>query len=299
MWQTLHWDKWFDDPQQGDDDPLPSDPLLPFHHDTEKHLWSSDKARRWKELGYQYDDLVPRHGVIEGSPQYLNDLRKHINELYPSTSKLVQSTPGYTSPEETFHDYLINVVYDRYALKGRAYAILFFIGEPPEHLSSYRESQNFVGAVYTFSAPVRGEDGSVACDNCAQQSSQGVLSRAQIPITIPLIVGAAPVGGPQSEQTPTIPTQPTPGYALEPEAVAEVLRVGLDWRFVALGGTEIEKEKFKTFEVAVYHGRGTHPSTADELPTYGGYEKLRKATETKYQGSGNPDGPPSLMGTKS
>ncbi|KAL2038420.1 hypothetical protein N7G274_008759 [Stereocaulon virgatum] len=72
MWQTLDWDKWFDAHQK--DDPLPSDPLLPFHTDTEKHPWSSDRARSWIKLGYQYDDLVPQHGVTEGSPQYLNDL---------------------------------------------------------------------------------------------------------------------------------------------------------------------------------------------------------------------------------
>ena len=199
MWQTLNPNMWFDNPQKGDDppataDPLPSDPLLPFHYDTDKHLWTSDRARSWKDLGYQYDDLVPKSHTPEGSDKYLKDLREHINELYPGASSCIQETPWYSLPDESFdfNDYIINVVYDRYALKGRAYTIPFFIGEPPEPLSNYRGSESFMGAVYTFSAPVIGEDGSVACDNCAQQSSRGVLSKAQIPITIPLILEWAP-----------------------------------------------------------------------------------------------------------
>ncbi|KAL2052351.1 hypothetical protein ABVK25_007510 [Lepraria finkii] len=103
---------------------------------------------------------------------------------------MVQGTPGYTWPNEEFNDYIINVIYDRYALKRRAYATLFFIGKPPKRLSNYRESEKFVGAVYTFSAPIVGEDGSIACDNCAQQSSQGVLSKDQIPITVSLLAAA-------------------------------------------------------------------------------------------------------------
>ncbi|KAK3169334.1 hypothetical protein OEA41_008717 [Lepraria neglecta] len=61
------------------------------------------------ELGYQYDDLVPQPNTPEDSPKYLEDLRKHIKELS------VQGTPGYTLPNEKFNDYIINVIYDRYA----------------------------------------------------------------------------------------------------------------------------------------------------------------------------------------
>ena len=288
---------WFDDPQKGKDppataDPLPSDPLLPFHYDTEKHLWSSDRARCWKELGYQYDDLVPQPNTPEDSPKYLEDLRKHIKELYPSTSSIVQGTPGYTLPNEKFNDYIINVIYDRYALKGRAYAILFFIGKPPERLSSYRESENFVGAVYTFSAPVIGEDGSTACDNCAQQSSQGVLSKAQIPITVPLLA-AAPLHAPIHAGDP--PQVPIPGIglgALDPRPVESILHdpvEGLQWKFVALGGTEIEAEKFPNTEIAVLHGYGSHPVEDDQMPEYHKYKILKRAVKNRYLGFGHDD----------
>ena len=122
----------------------------------------------------------------------LIELRGYVNEIYRSASSIVRKSPDCTLPgTDDFHDYIINVVYDCYALGGLAYSILFFIGKPPENLSTYRQSDNFLGAVYTFSNPVNNADGSVACENCAQQSSAKVLSKAQIPITLPLLSKAA------------------------------------------------------------------------------------------------------------
>lgn len=165
-----------------------------------------------------------------------------IKELYPTTSSIVQGTPGYTWPNEKFNDYIINVIYDRYALKRRAYAILFFIGKPPKRLSNYCESENFVGAVYTFSAPIVGEDGSIACDNCAQQSSQRVLSKAQIPIMVSLLA-AAPLHVPiHAGDSPQVPIPGIGLGALDQRLVESILHdpvEGLQWKFVGLGGTEI------------------------------------------------------------
>ena len=127
---------WLDRPQRGD--PASNALLLPFHYDTGKHTWCSDRARSWETLNYQHDDLVPQPNTPEDSPKYLEGLLQHIKELHPSTSSIIQRTAGYALPDEKFHDYIINVIYDRYALNCRAYAILFFIGKPPKALSSYR-----------------------------------------------------------------------------------------------------------------------------------------------------------------
>lgn len=188
---------------------------------------------------------------------------------------------------ETFDDYIINVVYDRYALKGRAYSILFFIGNPAKALSQYRSSDNFVGEVYTFSAPVATRDGSTACNNCAKQMSEKVLSKAQIPLTLPLHAKASQtqVEGPPEAGTPVL----QPG-ALDRHTVESFLgdeREGLPWEFVEIGGFRRKPKDFPHTQIAVLHGTGTHPRRHEHLPRYGGYSKLKKATENQYLGFGH------------
>lgn len=51
---------------------------------------------------------------------------------------------------------------EKSTLKGRAYAILWCIVDPPKALCQYRESDGVVGAVFTFSIPVEINDSSTA-----------------------------------------------------------------------------------------------------------------------------------------
>ena len=288
IWQTLYWDKWFDRPRYGD--PSPDSPLLPFHDDAKNNKWNSTKCRDWKQLNYDYDDLVPQGGPVANETKYFEDVRARIKRLYPGTSDRIKDTAGYTSHDNKFHDYIINVTYDRYALNGRAYAILFFIGELPEDLSQYRGSDSFVGAVYTFSSPVETDDGSVACANCAEQMSEKELSKAQIAITLPLlaIAGQGREGGPSEGA----PEGAVPGVglgALDPETTEPFLRVGLQWKFVEIGGIEQEPINFPDTVVKVMHGTGSHASEGDHLPRYQGYKQITGATSNKFLGAGHDD----------
>lgn len=283
---------WFDSPQDGD--PSPTDPLLPFHYDTNKSRWFSDKCRDWTQLKYQYDDLVPKPDAInpDGSinqERYIQDLRAYINTIYPSTSQIVQTTPGYTLDDRKFNDYVINVIYDRYALKGRAYAILFFLGDPPQTLSSYRQHKNYVGQVYTFSAPIE-VDGAIACSNCAKQKSSKILSKAHIPLTLQLLARARP----QSQQAGAaaqVPLSiPSVGLgALDRDPVEIILEHELKWVFVEIGGRRHDARDFPDTEVAVLHGHGQHAAEPHQLPSYAGYKKLERATRGKLTGSGHPE----------
>lgn len=283
---------WFDKPQKGD--PTPTDPLLPFHYDAERSRWYSDKCRDWKQLNYQYDDLLPKPDAInpDGSvnqQRYAQDLRTYINTIYPSTSQVLQNTPGYELDDHKFNDYVINIIYDRYALKGRAYAILFFIGDPPQALSTYRQHENFIGQVYTFSAPIE-VDGAIACGNCAKQKAGKVLSKAHIPITLHLLAKARsqslPAGG--AAQAPL--GIPDVGLGrLDPEPVEKILEKQLNWVFVEIGGRRHDPTDFPDTEVAVLHGHGQHAVDSHHLPMYAGYRRLLKATKDKKTGSGHPE----------
>ena len=286
MWQTLNWNMWFDNPKSGD--PAPSQALPPFHHDTQNGSWTSDMGRDWRLSNYQYDDLKD---MPPGEPtaEFQALLRQHINELYPSTSSIVAST-DYTLADHTFYDYVINVVYDRYALNGRAYSILFYIGEPTKDFSASKSDPNFVGAVYTFSAPFVSASGKITCDNCGRQQAAKALSKAQIPLTLPLIRRTRLI----SDGYSTIPA--TLLGPLKPDKVEQVLHHGLKWYFVALGGREVELSKFPDTEVAVLQGTGKHPVADHIMPRYTDYTKLTDATKNKPLGYGHRIGPNDLIG---
>lgn len=142
----------------------------------------------------------------EPTPEFQALLQQHINELYPSTSSIAAPT-GYTLANDTFYDYVINVVYNRYALNGRAYSILFYIGEPTKDFSASKSNPNFVGAIYTFSAPLVSASGRITCNNCGRQQAAKALLKAPIPLTLPLIRKATPISADYST-IPAIPLGP-------------------------------------------------------------------------------------------
>jgi len=240
-------------------------------------------------MNYQYDDLVPAAGAKNpdgtvNQERYLRDLRAHVDQIYPSTSTVVRDIPGYLSQDNKFDDYLINVIYDRYALNGRAYSILFFLGDPPQSLSGYRDHENFVGIVYTFSTPVVDANGNANCGSCANQKASKVLSKAQIPLTLPLLAklsthpatGATPIGN------------------VDPATVELILSRLLQWKFVQLGGTEKPAGDFPNTEIAVLRGEGSGASSTPSEGLRGaprgfrGYKKLRTATRDNLLGYGHP-----------
>ncbi|EXK32645.1 hypothetical protein FOMG_11529 [Fusarium oxysporum f. sp. melonis 26406] len=199
IWQCLNPKLWFDNGQSGDSDTTgatassvtddkETDPLEPFHKkydDPEKEVWTAQACRDWTELNYQYDDLA----------EFQRELRSHINTIYPGTGHLIESmetssnTPDGLRPSQhqngLWKDYIINVVYDRYALDGLSYTIQFVIGGPPGEDTTNFEKHNYVGHVYSFGGRHSTSEGS--CRNCKRQAEAQVLSCAQVTLTIHLL----------------------------------------------------------------------------------------------------------------
>ncbi|KAF8534625.1 common central domain of tyrosinase-domain-containing protein [Trichophaea hybrida] len=182
IWQTLNPDKWFDQPLSGD--PQPTDVLQPFHIDTKGTTYNSNMIRDWKALGYQYDTLMPPLHVLDATGQldrdsYLSHLKRHLNERYSNKEK---DRPGNIDGHK--NDYIINIIYDRYALNGKAYTIHFFLGDADGEVVPLSKHHNHIGSVYTFSSrlEINGND-IPGCDNCKKQKSRGTLSTAQVPLT--------------------------------------------------------------------------------------------------------------------
>ncbi|KAF6521758.1 hypothetical protein HZS61_013286 [Fusarium oxysporum f. sp. conglutinans] len=271
VWQCLNPKLWFDNGQSGDSDTAgmtassvtddkETDPLEPFHkkdNDPEKEVWTAQACRDWTELNYQYDDLaevaertIRKYGrFISG--EFQRELRSHIDTIYPGTGHLIESmetssnTPDGLRPSQhqngLWKDYIINVVYDRYALDGLSYTIQFFIGGPPGEDTTNFEKHNYVGHVYSFGGRQSTSEGS--CRNCKRQAEAQVLSCAQVTLTIHLLHRIRDY---------------VPDHSFE--GVEEYLRRYLWWRVVKYGGEVVSEEgfkrKFSKLQISVLRGTG-------------------------------------------
>ncbi|KAJ5812716.1 Di-copper centre-containing protein [Penicillium robsamsonii] len=171
MWQMLHWEKWFDD----DHSKLTrNNELAPFHR-TEKEFWKSDDVQDWRKLGYEYEILKGRTHSCEDDQK---KIQGNIATLYGNHTK--DLFDGLPKQDDRQDDFVITVIYDKYALNGGAYKINLFL----EGAKNFRgpESEGFVASIYNFS----GSLASGACGNCQQQKADGVKCIAQVPATVPI-----------------------------------------------------------------------------------------------------------------
>jgi tyrosinase len=320
IWQSLYWDLWWDQREPGGDhvrDDDPDDFLQPFHTkdngDLTKDVWTATKCKDWTKLNYHYDDLMllTKNALLPDGTldeeKYKMDLHLYINNVYPSTKALVQAirnsdvpTPEGLAPDtsnadernEEWKDYIINVVYDRYALDGRAYTIEFYLGGPPGKPETHFARENYVGQVYTFGGGARNLEAS--CSNCKTQAEKGILSCGQVPLTIQLL----------HHSLDDVHEHSIKDF----NGVEEYLTKNLSWRFVQLGGGEVNPSKFSETRVQVLRGVGkprsveatpalTHalrvanlaptarePADYALTPVYGDYEPLPEVTRGKPWG---------------
>lgn len=314
MWQCLNWDVWFDTGPETDNGDGPTTPLQPFHTkdggDPKSDVWTADQCRDWTQLNYQYDDIwfvAQRNAGLDGTldeTAFKAALQDHINLTYPGTGNMMTSLFSRSISEDLpcsgdalsclpatigWSDYAINVVYDRYALQGTSYTIEFYLGRRPSTSASSQKDSDLVGKVYTFSGGERSAS-TAACGNCKKQTEMGVLSCAQVPLTIPLYQHVI---------------EQYPGFAVEgisDTAVEQYLKDHLHWRFVQIGGSIVGPERFPKTRIKVLrgfgkfrimdsndHGRNVSPSdggslSGDSMATYGGYTPLPAVTDGKPWG---------------
>lgn len=243
-------------------------------------------------MSYQYDNLIPKPDVIILGKDVLDEeeykihLREHIKAIYPIAQKYWKAifekknrdeNKDFFGPtdtkHETWNDYVINVVYDRYALNGSSYSIQFWPGGDGEHPeTTFRDEENLIGQVYSFA----GMDPSVEpCSNCASQKDEKVLSRAQVLLTIPIISQALDHRFRYIETTRI-------------ESVIGYLRDHFQWKFVQIGGIERPAKQFPNTKISVLRGIGKPQTAPDDKtdipPIYAEYQILHKVTEKKAYG---------------
>lgn len=242
-------------------------------------------ARYRKNLNYDYDDLAWAEDLdsdkTRDKVEYLQRLREHIDHLYPHAPEVVCQAPEPVQ-NGTFDDYIINVVYDRHALKGRGYSIVFYLEDFPV---DSKQKPIHLGTIDSFSAPVS------RCPNCKKQQEKRVLSRAQVPLTTALHNISQISASGQAFLTSE--------GGLNPDAVASMLHRHLQWQYVELGGRVRPKSHFPDTIVTVFKGLGVARSpdprkatcaSDPNAPAYGGYQKLATSSGCPVAGGGDRGG---------
>ncbi|WXC64954.1 hypothetical protein SNK03_010763 [Fusarium graminearum] len=190
-------------------------------------------------------------------PKFQKLLQAYIHKTYPCTEHLLRGIkdnqhvhiPAGLTPDvpniddNSWKDYIINVKYDRYALGGQSYTIKFYLGGPIDEAVTHFEPQNFVGSVYTFGGGSRKTRDS--CANCKTQADAGVLSCAQVPLTIQLL----------HHTIDCVRDHPITKF----DDVEKYLELHLRWKFFGFGGIEVDEEDLDPFhktQVTVLRGVG-------------------------------------------
>lgn len=284
IWQAIYPTKWFDGPKEADT-VGPTSGLVPFFDKSGTRCLTSNEVRDHRQLGYDYADLVPKGESWDGSQivveKYSLQTSLCIKHFYPSTASIVsrdEGIPGvFTEDEGFFHDYIITVLYDDQALKGRSYTINFYLGAPAGKDSNDRnETDNFAGCVSTFAS-------NHLCQNDSRERESSSLCGARILLTSRLVK--------RFKRDITLLIRRTSAKNAEstlldinPENVGEYLKRNLTWEYRSNAGHLLDAVNFPRTKVAVLSGKGTKFTKDLPMPSYDDYKILYGATNGKPGG---------------
>ncbi|KAK4694655.1 hypothetical protein P7C71_g2972, partial [Lecanoromycetidae sp. Uapishka_2] len=234
------------------------DPIFWLHHS-----WTSELTRSWTDYGYQYDDLSfpPNPDGTSAAQTSLEELRKSINKRYGVTRRRVldaqQDIAGLKN------DYIVNIVYDRFAFNGSPYTIHLFLGQPESNKAIH------LGSVYNFNSRALAESG--ACANCEEQRTTQVLSKASVPITTALLKQA------QNEENREY-------GSLHGDSTENYLEKHLTWRVTTPSGPVSAETHIPGLKVFAMKGLADHFQDDTKLSQFHSYKRIKNATKDKVNG---------------
>ncbi|KAI1105912.1 Di-copper centre-containing protein [Jackrogersella minutella] len=308
IWQVLHDNSWFDGTDPRDEDlgtfsisfghkDKPTDTLRPFHKDQHGNYWTSDDVREVTALGYTYPGLekwlYTTNGVYD-KQKHLKALKKTLNNNYNSDWSAQQKAKITAGPDQpngpplrslstlpakpvdlTTHDYVVNVLYEKFALNGNKFIIHIFVGKVPDEVP-YQWNTTQVGQVANFSTEPgsmgTSEDG---CQNCRAQQADHSESTGRVVLTNALITRwknqiehEAPGSGPSRLGS------------MHPRDVVRFLQTHLNWRVTSMG----RLVDLPSLKVSLAVGKADHPADREQMSRYYDYRAAYEVT------SGRPGG---------
>ncbi|SCV31922.1 uncharacterized protein FFFS_03045 [Fusarium fujikuroi] len=269
-------DQWFTGATK-DTDPSPKDHLYPFHTDTKFKHWNSNDVRDWTTLGYTYPDLAPETDSSGTAPLEL--VQKRLTEKYGVLRRVLHEVGSTQNIEGLDNDYVINIIYNRFALNGGSYSIHFFIGKEsdiPVSPEDYKLSVDYIGGIHTFSSSywTRGNENGVNCENCQKQQKSHQLSKGQLPVTLALLQRALHEDDRWAEIS-----------HLGKDHVVEYMTKHLHWRVVAVPNELLKTDDLPDLKVFFKAGKAEHPEDPGKPSKYFGYEHQWEVTKGKLGGA--------------
>ncbi|KZT38875.1 Di-copper centre-containing protein [Sistotremastrum suecicum HHB10207 ss-3] len=162
------------------------------------------------------------------------------------------------------HDYIVNILYERFALQGSPFSVHIYIGKDTR-----------VGSIYNFSTPAHSTGTTDGCENCRIQEDAHTLATGQVPITHALLQDV------QDDEKPL--------SSLNPDEVEAYLTQTLHWKVTKSRGIEVPLESIPSLKVALAVGKGTHFSDEHKLSHFRDYRILHAVTEGRAGGCNRND----------
>ncbi|KAF5988305.1 di-copper centre-containing protein [Fusarium bulbicola] len=324
MWQILHDDDkgntWFDgsDPRDKDEGNFaiprqqidkPDSPLKPFLKSTgEEDYYTSNDIRDVTPLGYTYPGLEKWNYTDQdgkyNKERHVKDLNILLNNAYGSGRRAVQkarltASPGQPGlqlnaitrddvPEEDqigVPDYVVDVIYEKFALDGVPFSIHIFVGKPGEAPYLFTGEDPPVGEIVNFSSPKELEGETSGCGNCRSQAADHTKSTGRVVLTNALITRWKN----RIPHTPDDPNAPKVLQSMKPEDVVEFLKHNLHWRVTSLG-RPVDLGRIPSLKVALGVGKADHFVDKAKLSQYYGYKGAHQVTQGRPGGAGPEDG---------
>ncbi|RFN51310.1 di-copper centre-containing protein [Fusarium flagelliforme] len=319
IWQTLHDDQWFVDDdvrnkEQGNfflefaHPGKATDKLRPFHDGDGKYFTSND-VREVTKLGYTYKGLERwLHKGPDGSynkAAHLAELRESLLLDYGSSWKAAQAAfisddPGQNTgiglmsfkdysadPVDLIgvDDYVVDIVYDKFALNGRGYRIDIFIGKVPPHAPyNFQEVDSLVGQVVNFSSEVPAAD-IRGCDNCRKQQAEKVQSTGRVILTNALITRFKN----QLAHTPSRENGVAVLAGMDPDNVIPFLRDNLHWRVTSMGKDINIASQLPSLKVSLGVGKADFYADRTKMSRFYDYKDAHIVTEGHPGGATHED----------
>ncbi|KAJ4258014.1 hypothetical protein NW762_008151 [Fusarium torreyae] len=319
IWQILHDDQWFADgdvrnkdqgnfflefahPDKG------TDALRPFH-DRDGKYYNSNDVREVTKLGYTYKGLEKwLHKTSDGSynkEEHLAELRETLLGDYGSSWKAAQAARLSDDPDQTtgiglmsfedygkapmdligVDDYVVDIVYEKFALNGRGYRIDIFIGKVPDQAPyNFQEVDSLVGQVVNFSSEVPDAE-TRGCANCRKQQAEKVQSTGRVILTNALITRFKN----QLEHTPARENGINVLRGMNPENVIPFLRDNLHWRVTSMGKDIDIASQLPSLRVSLGVGKADFYADRTKMSRFYDYKDAHIVTEGRPGGATHED----------
>lgn len=294
----------------------PTDILRPFHkvpksdEDPNDAYWTSKDCQHVTALGYTYAGLekwkfLQDDGASYNKAAHIEALTKSLNFDYNSAWTAAEKSALTKDPGEAngvglmslpalqaatkqeimdleVYDYVVNVVYEKFALGGNGFVIHIFVGDVPASAPYTFEGGWQVGQVFNFSTEPGDLGASEAgCGNCQNQQLIGAQSSGRVVLTNALITRWKN----QIEHRSTGDKM----ASMEPRDVVPFLKRNLSWR-VSSFGADVALDRLASLKVSVAVGKAKHYVDRTKLSEFGEYVPAYEVTEGKVGGVSPADG---------